>query len=123
MRLCLDEHYSPQIAVALRDLGHDVVAAAERSDLVSLSDAELLAALVREQRALLTENVRDFAPLVHQMAAAGERHFGLVHSSPRSMPRNRDTIGAFVESLRALLDRFPADDALVDRIKWLESPS
>ena len=123
MRLCLDEHYSPQIAADLRALGYDVVCATERPELVGLPDVELLAALVAERRALLTENVADFAPLAGRMAAAGERHYGLVYSSPRSLPRSRRTIGVFVASLRAFLDRFPQDDGLADRTEWLEPAS
>jgi uncharacterized protein with PIN domain len=42
VKLLLDEHYSPAIARQLRILGHDVVAVAERADLVSLSDDGLL---------------------------------------------------------------------------------
>lgn len=123
MRLCLDEHYPPQIAVELRKLGHDVVAVAERPELVSLSDAELLAAMAADRRALVTENVVDFAPLARQLAAAGERHHGLVFTSPRSLPRSRRTIGVYVTALAALLDRFPARDALVGRTEWLEPPT
>ncbi len=33
MKLLLDEMWSPAIAAALRERGHDVVAVAERSDL------------------------------------------------------------------------------------------
>ena len=122
MRLCLDEHYPPQIAVELRKLGHDVISVAERTELVSLSDADLLAAMHADRRALVTENVVDFAPLARQLAAAGEHHHGLVFTSPRSLPRSRRTIGIYVKALAALLDRFPARDALVDLAEWLEAP-
>jgi predicted nuclease of predicted toxin-antitoxin system len=42
-RLLLDEMFSPTLAAALRDLGHDVIAVAERSDLRSMTDSEILA--------------------------------------------------------------------------------
>ena len=123
MKLCLDEHYPPQIAVELRTRGHDVVSVVERPELVGLSDADLLAAMAAERRALVTENVADFARLAQQLAAAGERHHGLVFTSPRSLPRSRRTIGVYVTALARLLDRFPRRDALVDRTEWLEPPS
>ena len=123
MKLCLDEHYSPQIAVDLREAGHDVVSVKERPELESLGDAELLAVMIAERRALLTENVADFAPLIRQMAAVGESHHGIVYSSSRSMPRSRSTIGMFVDALAELVRRFPGDDDFVDRIAWLNPPT
>lgn len=39
----LDEMFSPAIAAALRELGHDVVAVAERVDLRSMTDDGLFA--------------------------------------------------------------------------------
>lgn len=120
MKLCLDEHYSPEIADALRGRGHDVCSVKERPELTGLSDQELLARLVGEQRALLTENVADFMPLVQQAAAAGEVHYGLVFSSSRSLPRSRETIGLFVERLNELLQAHPGERDSVDRTFWLK---
>jgi hypothetical protein len=111
--------YSSQIAITLRESGHDVVAVTERAELVGVTDAELLRAMAAEGRALLTENVADFAPLVKRAAAAGDAHAGLVYSSPAAMPRARETIGVFVKALEALLRRFPGDDDIRNRIEWL----
>lgn len=119
MRLCLDEHYSPQIAEELRRAGHDVTSVKERPELVGLSDSELLAAADAEQRTLLTENVQDFAPLIALRAANGVSHYGIVYTSPESMPRAKATIGAYVRALAALLAGNPADDAFADRVHWL----
>ena len=119
MRLCLDEHYSPQIAAGLRGLGYDVDCVKERPELESLSDGELLAVMTTEQRALLTENVVDFMPLIRQTVAAGQRHYGLIFSSAASMPRSRNTIGTFVQRLEAILRAHPQDDDFIDMVKWL----
>lgn len=94
VKLCLDEHYSPQIADQLRRAGHDVTSVEERPELVGLPDSELLAAVEAEQRALLTENVRDVAPLIALPAANGESHHGVIYTSPESMPRAKSTAGA-----------------------------
>lgn len=99
VRLCLDEHYSKEIASQLRDRGRDVDCVKERPELVSVSDQQLWAQMQDEHRALLTENVGDFMPLITASAQAGETHSGIVFSNPRSMPRGRGTIGAFVESV------------------------
>lgn len=119
MRLCLDEMYSPQIARALRDLGHDVVAVKERPELAGMSDRELLSMVSTEGRALLTENVADFAPLIRSAVAAGESHLGVIFSSQASMPRSRQTIGRFVQAIDVLMKRFPGDAELADRVEWL----
>ena len=119
MRLCLDEHYSPQIAVELRGRGYDVICVKERPELESLTDGELLAVMTTERRALLTENVGDFMPLIRQAVAAGQPHYGLIFSSATSMPRSRNTIGAFVRRLDAILRARPKDDDFIGLVEWL----
>ncbi len=119
MKLCLDEHYSPDIAAALRESGHDVVSVKERPELLSLSDEELLSAMAEERRALLTENVQDFAPLVRRRAAESTSHYGVIFTSPRSMPRSKETIGAYVKLLERLMRTHPDDDDFLDRVDWL----
>lgn len=119
MRLLLDEHYSPRIAEELRDRGHDVVSVTERDDLRGLADLELWNRAATEGWALVTENVADFMPLVRQAAARGDRHLGVVFTSPRSMPRTVEAIGAYVERLDSLLRARGADDALADQVHWL----
>ncbi|MEK6275821.1 MAG: DUF5615 family PIN-like protein [Actinomycetota bacterium] len=121
MRLLLDEHYSPKIAAELRKRGHDVVSAQERNDLRGLGDREFWAFASAEGRALMTENVADFMPLVREAAAEGTRHSGAVFTSPRSLPRGPRTIGLYVKLLGSLLRDRPADDALADQVWWLGS--
>ena len=120
MRLCLDEHYSVRIAEELRRRNRDVVAVKEHSDLIALSDGQLWAVMQRERRALLTENVADFVPLVQHSAAAGEDHWGIVFSSARSLPRGSGTIGLFVARLDDLLQRHPGEDDFRNGLHWLQ---
>jgi hypothetical protein len=122
VRLCLDQHYAPHIAAALRERGHDVIAAEAGEELRGLPDEELLAFCIRERRALLSENAADFMPLVHQLAVRGDEHYGLVFSSPASMPRGAGTIGLFIEALERLLRVCPADGALRNQVHWLRPP-
>ena len=119
MKLLLDEHYSPKVAAELRKRRHDVVCAQERDDLRGLGDRELWAFASAEGRALMTENVADFMPLVREAAADGTRHFGIVFTSPRSLPRGPRTIGLYVKRLGSFLRDHPADDALADQVHWL----
>ena len=119
MRLLLDEHYAPTIAETLRGPGHDVVSVTDRGDLRGVGDRELWRRAAAEARSLVTENVGDFMPLVREAAASGERHFGIVFTSPRSMPRAAATIGLFVEGLERLLKDRAGEDALADQVYWL----
>lgn len=119
MKLLLDEHFSPEIARQLRDRGRDVVAARERPALHGLSDRELLATAGRERRALVTENVADFAELHRQSLAGGEAHAGIVFTSPKRFPRTRRAIGRLVRALGALMEAQPEPTALAGQSWWL----
>jgi hypothetical protein len=119
VRLLLDQHYSPTIATQLRKRGHDVASAEEEPGLRGRSDREVWSYAVTERRALLTEDVSHFVALVREWLLAGERHFGVIFTSPRSMPRGRETTGRYVARLDEFLAERPADDALADQIAWL----
>ena len=119
MRLLLDEQYSREIAEQLRERGHDVTAVKEHPELEGIDDEPLLRQARDDRRALLTNNVRDFAPLARQWAAGGEDHAGLIFTSDESMPRSRNTIGLYVERLSELLHANPDDDAFRNRVEWL----
>jgi hypothetical protein len=120
VRLLLDEHFSPEIARQLRNRGHDVVAARERRDLHGLADDDLLALATAERRAIVTENVADFAELHRISVITRKTHFGLVFTSPRQFPRTRRAIGRMVRALDVLLSAHPSDDALTDQTWWVE---
>jgi hypothetical protein len=119
VRLLPDEHFSPEIARQLRRRGHDVVAVAERADLVGLGDDELLRRMARERRAIMTNNVKDFVPLVTRATLAGGGHHGLLLTSDRSMPRRVDAIGRFVEVLDEFLQGHQGDEGCRNQIRWL----
>ncbi len=118
MRLLLDEQYSAEIAAQLRSDGYDVASVHELG-LVGIADQPLLETAATEERALVTNNVRDFAPLAVSWTAEGRDHYGLIFTSDRSLPRSRNTIGLFVDALRGLLDAKPATDALRNQVRWV----
>lgn len=118
MRLALDHHYSPVIADRLRERRHDVVAVVERG-WEREDDESLLTMCGDEVRALLTNNVGDFATIARHWAAEGRSHAGLIFTSDAGMPRSRDTIGRYVTALDEVLVAHPADDALRGRVHWL----
>jgi predicted nuclease of predicted toxin-antitoxin system len=118
VRLLLDEHYSPEIARQLSTRGHDVVAVAERADLIGLGDDELLQRMAQERRAIMTNNVKDFMPLANRAAVAADHHYGLLFTSDRSMPRRTDAIGRFVEALDGFLQHHKGEERCRDLIQW-----
>ena len=71
MKALLDEHLSPQIAELLRGAGYDVLAVADRHDLVACSDRVVFEAATAEGRAVVTNNIKDFRPLAAEWLAMG----------------------------------------------------
>ena len=123
MKLLLDEHYSPEIARQLRTRGHDVVAVAERADLVGLTDDELLRRMAQERRAIMTNNVKDLMPPASRAALGADDHDGLVLTSDRSMPRRSDAIGRLVDALDGFLQRHEGEDSSRNQVQWLSAVS
>jgi predicted nuclease of predicted toxin-antitoxin system len=118
-RLLLDEMFSPVIAAALRDLGHDVTAIAEQPALRAMTDEEVFALAAAQGHWLLTENVKDFQPILQQARQAGAPTAGLLFTSSRAFPRSRKNPGPLIQAIHAwLTTRTPpsphAEDWLLD---------
>jgi len=62
--LLLDEHFSDVIAERLRQLGHDVLAVVADPSLRVQPDAEVYRWAAAERRRVVTENVKDYRPLL-----------------------------------------------------------
>jgi predicted nuclease of predicted toxin-antitoxin system len=118
VKLMLDHHYSTVIAEQLRAQGYDVQAALERGWQAE-EDETLLQLCGTEERALLTNNVADFAAIARRWAATGRQHSGLIFTSDRSLPRSRNTIGRFVACLDKLLRDNQPENALAGQVRWL----
>lgn len=118
MKLLLDEHYANEIAIQLRAAGYEAVTVSERR-LNGTDDEPLLALASSENRALLTNNARDFLPIASRWGTSGQDHCGLLLTSDSSMPRGRDNIGFYVRTLSKLMQANPGARALENRIRWL----
>ncbi|TAK33447.1 MAG: hypothetical protein EPO21_12780 [Chloroflexota bacterium] len=104
MRLLLDEMWPPEIAVQLRQRGHDVIAVAERPDLRGQPDTVVFAAAQAELRPIVTENVIDYRPLAAHELRRGNCHAGLIFTTNRRFPRHDSrTTGRMVAALAVLL--------------------
>jgi predicted nuclease of predicted toxin-antitoxin system len=119
--LLLDEMFSPAIAAELRQLGHDVIAVADRPELRSKSDEEIFAWASTEKRWLLTENVKDFRPIMLRALAAGAPGCGLLFTSSRAFPRSRKNPGSLIRALDAWLTAGPPPLPVTE--SWLPGAS
>jgi len=99
------------IADKLRERGHDVLALDERRDLEGIDDAEVLALATEEQRIVVTFNIRDFAPLLRQLAEEGRPHAGCILLAGIAQHQFGLILDRVSEALRA----WPLQDEWVDR--------
>lgn len=115
MRLFLDAHVSGRrIADALREQGHEVRAADEERELDGWEDERLLALAAAEDRIMVTFNVKDFARLVNEWAAAGSRHGGCL----MIVGIDHAEFGLTLRVIHAALDARPDQAAWTDYAAW-----
>jgi hypothetical protein len=112
--LLLDEHFSPEIARQLRVRGHDVIAVKEHTELIGRADRVHFASMPAQRRAIATQDLGDYRPLLVQAMRAGTKTYGLV-CVPARVSLSREAIGQVVDSLDQLLQRHPGEEDLVDR--------
>jgi hypothetical protein len=118
VKLLLDEMLSPDIAALLRDRGYDVDAIAG-SEHAELSDHEVLDFARAQERAVVTNNVRDFRPLHSEaVVAGGAGHYGMVFMSG-SYSRSKNDIGRIADALEEKLKQYPGLEDLANAEDWL----
>ncbi|MGH8908420.1 MAG: DUF5615 family PIN-like protein [Egibacteraceae bacterium] len=111
MRLLLDEMFPATIAEALCQRRYDVIAVQEYADLRQLPDAQLFAEAQTRERAVVTENVRDFLKFDVETRGPGMVHYGLVLTTNRAFPRHGERfIGPLVDALTRFLTDHPQDE-------------
>lgn len=118
MKLLLDEQLSKQIALLLRDRGHDAVAVKEREEWIGLSDTEVFELAREEGRALVTNNVRDLRPLATAAVVRGGNHAGVIFLSG-DYRRTRADISRIADALETALKEHPRDDGLAEQEAWI----
>ncbi|MDE0170277.1 MAG: DUF5615 family PIN-like protein [bacterium] len=124
MKLLLDEMHAPAVAARMRHGGHDAVAVKESADLIGLGDEELLRAATADRRAVVTENIKDFAVLHRRISASGLSHSGVVFTHPRRFPRSaRNHVPVLFEALSVFLAEHGSMLGDVESfVWWLERP-
>ncbi|MDQ4068945.1 MAG: DUF5615 family PIN-like protein [Actinomycetota bacterium] len=123
LALLLDAMYPASIARALREHGHDVIACQEDSELRLLDDRTLLTRARSEGRVLVTENAKDFLPLVALGPSEGQGELALILTSNATFPRHTDRfIGDLIKALDVFL-RQPPGSASEIPVHWLRRGS
>ena len=112
-RLLLDEMFPPALAAQLRQRGHDVIAVTDDAELRGMNDADLWNHARLTGRRLVTENVKDFRPLL--VGTLDTDHPGGLFTSSRSFPRSRNTLGLLIEGL----DTWLSTSTDQSREQWL----
>jgi len=119
VKLLLDAHHSPRAAERLRDKGYDVVSAADDSAAVSMADEELLRHASADERAVVTEDAKDFDRIVRAWVATDDHHAGVIFTSPRRFHRGSPSYPEnLVAAVTTLLESPPDDQR--DRVHWLQ---
>lgn len=116
MRLLLDVHLSgPGVGGALRQGGHDVLAADQSAELRELEDLDLLRLARDEKRILITSNIGDFMEHVTEWAQAGQSHAGVIMVSYQV---KKERFGFLIRSIERLLED-TSQEQWTDQIRWL----
>lgn len=119
MRLLLDAHVDPAVAVAMRERGHDVVSVLERGpEVYQAADDELLLLGAAEGRALVTRNIRDFVLLHARWAGREQSHAGIILVHARTIAEGDR--GGEIRALDRLLRDHSGSTDLSDSLGWLE---
>ncbi|HEY2414996.1 MAG TPA: DUF5615 family PIN-like protein [Pirellulaceae bacterium] len=105
VRLYLDRHIHTRLAEDLVERGFDCLTTQE-ARLDTASDEEQLAFAASQSRAILTFNIRDFAPLHEQWTASGRLHSGIIVS--RQLGSRQ--YGLLLARILRLLDGFTRDE-------------
>jgi len=108
-RLLLDENVSWDLAVALRQRGHDVLHVRDLG-LLGADDEVVFGAAMREGRVMVTYDI-DFLSLARRVGERGDHHHGLVVTRRRSF---RELLAG---TLRLLASRTAQE--LHDAIVWI----
>lgn len=118
IQLLLDEMFSPTIAAALRERGHQVAALVESPEMRAMPDEEVFAWAAARRCWLLTENVKDFQPIKLRALQANAPTAGLLLTSSRTFPRSRQHIGPLVDALDVWLAKGPPEPPIIE--DWLQ---
>lgn len=98
--LLLDEHFPPALARLLRQDGFDVIGVSEDPLLIGASDYGVYQAAIEQGRRVVTENVRDFRPLLARSLSNDAAYAPLLLTTRKRYSRRTEALGALASALR-----------------------
>ena len=104
LKLYLNENLSWRIAKALREYGYDVVSS-EECQMNQTDDRTQFLFAVEQERAIITNNFRDFVELHEECIKEGKTHYGLVFTTKCETP-------LMIRRLRTLLEKISREDLI-----------
>jgi hypothetical protein len=117
VKILLDAQLSHDIAEILRSRGHGADAVTARGDLPDdLPDEEVMAVADREERVVVTNNVKDLRRLAAGRLASGKGHAGLILVSPNT-PRSKAANKPLADAIERLINSNP--DGLAGSERWI----
>ncbi len=97
IRLLIDEDVHSSLASALRKRGYDAVNIQELNK-KGLSDDKLILEAVKEERCILTFNIKDFIILHKEFVAENKDHYGIVVSKQLNFSETLKKLLRFLQS-------------------------
>jgi uncharacterized protein with PIN domain len=117
VRALLDAQLSQEIAKVLRARGLDVEAVTSRADIAdNASDAEIVEIAAGEDRAVVTNNIKDFRPIAARRLQQGQGHGGLI-LVPSTRRRTKATSTALADDIERIMREHP--NGLAGTERWL----
>lgn len=119
--LLLDEMFPSALAEALRSRGHDVIAVVDHVELRAGGDAAVFEWAAQTGRRILTENVKDYRPLLQRALDSRAPRADLLLTSSRTFPRSRRSPRPLIDAL----DHWLTSSRTATRSfeEWLPTPS
>jgi predicted nuclease of predicted toxin-antitoxin system len=110
LKLYLNENLSWRIAKSLREYGYDVISSHE-AEMDQADDPTQFAFAVKQGRAVVTNNFRDFVALDEEYTAKGKSHYGIIFTVKYSLPLLIRCLRTVVESV--------SQEHMMNQIRWL----
>lgn len=108
-----------KIGGPLRKAEHDVLSADGHPKLGTMEDVQLLEFSSSESRILVTFNVRDFAPILTQLAVDGRRHAGCILVTGYG----NNEFAKVIKGLINILECLPEKGSWINKAYWLSKSS